>query len=535
MATWRSKEQVSDIMRKVRSQDTTPEMTFRRALWAKDVRYRLHDSGLPGKPDIVIPRGKLVVFIDGDYWHGNQWQMRGYPSLQAQFVASPKAEYWIGKISGNMRRDRQNSAGLLSKGWRILRFWESDVVTSLDQCIQTTLEAIQYKGKTTSASRLAEHTVAEFFAGIGLVRRAFEKKGWRVVFANDIDQEKFRMYEANFPAAGVHFLLGDIHKLPATVVPDVSIATASFPCNDLSLAGGMKGISGDNSGAFWGFMRVLEEMEDRRPPLILLENVTGWLHSGKGQDFADSLIRLNRVGYACDAFILNALDFVPQSRQRLFVVGILDSLRHGCVRELRESYQSKLRPKRLADFIHSHPEIDWSIRHLPTPERHRVRLESIIEDLPNDSPEWWNQERAEYFFHQLSERHTRIAQEMIAGDQFSYGTAFRRVRHGRSMAELRADGIAGCLRTPRGGSGRQILFKAGNGEYRVRLLTPRECARLQGVDDDYVINVPLNQALFGFGDAVCIPVVEWIIDHYISPVVTSAIHGTVLYPHAMEI
>jgi DNA (cytosine-5)-methyltransferase 1 len=97
------------------------------------------------------------------------------------------------------------------------------------------------------------------------------------------------------------------------------------------------------------------------------------------------------------------------------------------------------------------------------------------------------------------------------GRSYSYATAFRRVRYGKSMAELRTDGIAGCLRTPRGGSGRQILFKAGRGKCQVRLLTARECARLQGVPDEFVIDVPLNQALFGFGDAVCVPAVEWLV------------------------
>ena len=85
------------------------------------------------------------------------------------------------------------------------------------------------------------------------------------------------------------------------------------------------------------------------------------------------------------------------------------------------------------------------------------------------------------------------------------------------MAELRTDGIAGCLRTPRGGSGRQILFCAGQGEFRVRLVTPRECARLMGADD-FKITVPMNQALFGFGDAVCVPVIEWIANNYLNPV-----------------
>jgi DNA (cytosine-5)-methyltransferase 1 len=118
---------------------------------------------------------------------------------------------------------------------------------------------------------------------------------------------------------------------------------------------------------------------------------------------------------------------------------------------------------------------------------------------------------------QLSDRHAAIAEQMIEGPSPRFATAFRRVRNGRSMAELRTDGVAGCLRTPRGGSGRQILLKAGKGRYQVRLLTARECARLQGAPDSFKINVGLNQALFGFGDAVCVPAVEWIAEHYLLP------------------
>jgi DNA (cytosine-5)-methyltransferase 1 len=121
----------------------------------------------------------------------------------------------------------------------------------------------------------------------------------------------------------------------------------------------------------------------------------------------------------------------------------------------------------------------------------------------------------------LSDKHAEQARKMIAERSYGYATAFRRVRHEKSMAELRTDGIAGCLRTPRGGSGRQILFKAGKGKYQVRLLTARECARLQGVPDTYVVDVPLNQALFGFGDAVCVPAIEWIAQHYLTPLASS--------------
>jgi DNA (cytosine-5)-methyltransferase 1 len=130
---------------------------------------------------------------------------------------------------------------------------------------------------------------------------------------------------------------------------------------------------------------------------------------------------------------------------------------------------------------------------------------------------WWSRERADYLLNQMSPKHRAQAEAMVKGNRITYGTVFRRVRNERSMAELRIDGIAGCLRTPRGGSGRQILFAAGKGRFAVRLLTPRECARLMGADD-FAINVPLNQAFFGFGDAVCVPVIEWIARLYLNKV-----------------
>jgi len=530
----RTKQQISEIMRRVKSCDTTPELLFRKALWARGVRYKLHESGLPGRPDIVIPKARLVVFIDGDFWHGNQWRKRGHESLEAQFVASSNAEYWVGKIEGNMQRDRRNTAELLAQGWRTLRFWESEVATNPDRCVRVTLRAMAARGQPSLAARLSERTVVEFFAGIGLMRVALERKGWKVVFANDIDPEKRQMYRDNFPDCDEHFHLGDIHALSSEQVPSASLATASFPCNDLSVAGSMSGLNGKQSGAFWGMIRVLREMDDRKPPIVLLENVVGWLKSREGDDFADSLRALNGLGYTCDTFMIDAAHFVPQSRPRLFVVGILDEVPVPHAYGNPAFHQSRLRPKSLTDFIIHHPDIDWRIRALPSLPSRASELTDILEDLPDDSPEWWSAERAAYFLNQMSERHSRIARLMIRDGNYTYGTAFRRVRHGKSMAELRVDGIAGCLRTPRGGSGRQILFKAGRGRYFVRLLTPRECARLQGVPDSFKIDAPLNQALFGFGDAVCVPAIEWIADNYLNPLVTEVIHGQALYPGNAE-
>jgi len=364
-----------------------------------------------------------------------------------------------------------------------------------------------------------DKTCAEFFAGIGLMRYGLERCGWRVVFANDIDPQKQEMYAAQYPESDPHFVIRDVHDLQTYEVPSVTLATASFPCNDLSLAGARKGLLGKQSSALWGFTRVLEEMSYRRPPIVMLENVPGFLTSHNGTDFANALAELNRLGYSVDAFMVDAIRFVPQSRQRLFVIG--SQLYEPSVKQRTLTlgfFESEARPKPLADFIFNHTEIDWAIRDLPPLPASTGRLEDIIDTESNSQEPWWPSDRAEYLLNQMSAKHRQIANTRIAAEKVTYGTVFRRVRNGTSMAELRTDGIAGCLRTPRGGSGRQILFKAGFGEYHVRLLSARECARLMGADD-FRISAPRNQALFGFGDAVCASVIEWIGTHYLNPLV----------------
>ena len=255
-------------------------------------------------------------------------------------------------------------------------------------------------------------------------------------------------------------------------------------------------------------------MGSRRPPLVLLENVTGFLTSQGGEDFREALLALNRLGYLVDAFIIDAARFVPQSRQRLFVVG--ERKARASVEETPSLLQSDLRPAALADFILWHPEINWNLRTLPPLPRHSRKLDSIIEELSPNSTAWWSKERCLYLLNQMSPKHRALADSMIKSSERSYATVFRRVRATGSMAELRTDGIAGCLRTPRGGSGRQILFVAGGGKFSVRLLTARECARLMGAGE-FRMNVPLNQALFGFGDAVCVPAIQWIAENYLTP------------------
>jgi DNA (cytosine-5)-methyltransferase 1 len=573
----RSDQDISAIMRKVRSGDTTPEVVFRKALWARGVRYRIAPAAMPGKPDVVIASKRIAVFIDGDFWHGNQWRRRGRASLEDQFTQTRGRAYWLDKIRRNMQRDCRTTAALIADGWTVLRFWESDIRRDVEGCVQMTVDVANGAGARhhTVASLAPQKTVAEFFAGIGLMRLGLERKGWSVAFANDIDRQKYDMYRAHFGETDQHILLGDVHNIPVECVPTVTLATASFPCNDLSLAGARRGLAGKESSAFWGFARILDEMGQRRPPLVLLENVPGFLTSHGGSDFEQVLLALNRLGYSVDAFALDAARFVPQSRPRLFVVGVRDDGATADVtadvpaRQIQESlhsyegaglvhyrgddpgsagvapmmrgtgetpalpdnaralYESDVRPRALAAFIRAHPHIRWAVRDVPPPPTSEATIVDILEDIPQDSPVWWRHDRAAYLLHQMSPRHRATADAMIADQRWSYGTVFRRVRAKSSMAELRTDGLAGCLRTPRGGSGRQILFKAGYGHYAARLLTPRECARLMGADE-YIIDAAPHQALFGFGDAVCVPVIAWIAEYYLNPVVSELIRNRVL-------
>ncbi len=551
-APQRDAGEISAIMRRVHGRDTAPELRLRRALWARGLRYSLAAEELPGKPDIVFPGARLAVFVDGDYWHGNQWRRRGKVALEEQFTGSVAASraYWLRKIRRNMRRDCVSSAALLRLGWTTLRLWESQITADTEGCVSLIADTLDLRRQRADSSdmgdalarlrgRLPQKTCAEFFAGIGLMRLGLERQGWHITFANDIDERKQAMYLAHFGAADAaddaaddvesHFALADVHTLAVERVPSVTLATASFPCNDLSLAGARQGLAGAQSSAFWGFIRILEELGPRRPPLVLLENVTGFLTSHGGADFARAVAALDALGYVVDAFQLDAARFTPQSRRRLFVVGAQANLfaEPSAAAPATPPTASETRPQALLDAIAAAANVRWRVRPLPTPPQHDTRLEDILDDLPDDAQEWWSEPRARYLLSQMSPRHRAVADAMIAGEHWSYGAVFRRMRQGRSMAELRVDGLAGCLRTPRGGSGRQILFKAGFGRYQARLLTAREAARLMGAGE-FRISGSLNDALFGFGDAVCADAIEWIATYYLDPLINELIRGAPL-------
>lgn len=126
----------SRIMGKIREKNTKPELAFRKALWAAGYRYRIDYKKLIGKPDIVLKKYRTVIFIDGEYWHGYNWEERK-PKLRTN------REFWIPKIERNMQRDREVNAELDHIGYKVFRFWEREIKKELDACLQKVISHLQ--------------------------------------------------------------------------------------------------------------------------------------------------------------------------------------------------------------------------------------------------------------------------------------------------------------------------------------------------------------------------------------------------------
>jgi DNA (cytosine-5)-methyltransferase 1 len=370
---------------------------------------------------------------------------------------------------------------------------------------------------------------AEFFAGVGLVGEALRTENIRVAWAHDIDPIKRRLFEANHDPDVFH--LGDVRDVKGDDIPDIELATASFPCTDVSLAGNRAGLAGEESGMFWEFTRVLEEMDGRRPRVILLENVVGFFSSNGGEDLRDAFERLNGLGYVCDLLFVDARWFVPQSRPRLFIVGSLDPISD----EARcTAGETAMRPSWFADFAARHPELAMQTLALTPPEGEVEKLDAIVERLAYRDSRWWDEARTTAFLDSLSDVNAERLSRLKKARKLTWRTAYRRTRNGAPVWEIREDAISGCLRTARGGSSKQAVVEAGRGKVRVRWMTAREYARLQGVPDFDLSDVSESQAMFGFGDAVCVPAVRFIAQHYLAPLLRGEITAKVVEPAQHE-
>lgn len=351
------------------------------------------------------------------------------------------------------------------------------------------------------------------------MRLGLESAGAQTVWANDIEADKWRLYTSNFGEREAH--LGDIRDVSGRTLPDAEIATASFPCTDLSLAGDRRGLGlaaapkGTEGGSsmFWEFSRVMREMGDRRPSVVLLENVLGFASSHGGHDLRAAVRELNDLGYSCDLFAVDARHFVPQSRPRMFIVGLTAPDPADVGRPIEIGVE---RPSWVGRLMETAPDARLHFKRLPPLPSAERDLAEVVERLKPSADDWWDADRFQRFVDSLSPIQTERFNALRDSTDKVWRTAYRRTRNGVAVWEIRADRIAGCLRTARGGSSKQALVEAGRGEARVRWMTPREYARLMGAPD-FRLADSTSKSLFGFGDAVCVPVVSWICEHYVVP------------------
>lgn len=361
--------------------------------------------------------------------------------------------------------------------------------------------------------------VLEFFAGIGLARIGLESAGFRVMWANDYEPAKKAMYDAHFGTSGDHtFALGDIGEVRGDRLPrGASLAWASSPCTDLSLAGGRAGLAGSQSGAFWHFVRVLAEMEDERPEVVVLENVTGLATSHGGDDLAAAVRALNDLDYSVDVLAIDARRFLPQSRPRLFLIGAMNAPANA------ESPASELRPEWL-QWVHSDPSLRTHHPVLPEPpDPLTAGFGEMVEEMASGDGRWWGAERAAAFVSSLSPVQSERVDALRRSSGVKFRTAYRRTRNGVAVWEVRPDDISGCLRTARGGSSKQAVVRLGNKGLQVRWMTPLEYARLMGAGDYNLNGARTNQVMFGFGDAVAVPAVTWLAENYLLPLLRGSL------------
>jgi DNA (cytosine-5)-methyltransferase 1 len=357
----------------------------------------------------------------------------------------------------------------------------------------------------------------EFFAGGGMARLGLGP-GWSCRFANDFDPVKGAAYRANFPDAAAHFSGEDVWTLSAEDLPGADLAWASSPCQDFSLAGGRAGLSGGRSSAFFGFWRLMEALDaaGRAPPLIVVENVVGLLTSRGGADFAALCAALAGRGYRVGALEADAADFTPQSRPRLFVVAFRGEPPPALCGGGAFVTPAVARARDRLEGVARTAWADWSLR---APAVRNTILADLLE--PDDQVAWHPPELTLRLLAMMSPvQRDRLEAVRAAGGR-QVGGLFRRTRRegGQSVqrAEARFDGLAGCLRTPRGGSSRQSLVLVEEGRVRTRLLTPREAARLMGLPEAYVLPRGVSAALHVAGDGVCVPAVRWLADALLEP------------------
>ncbi len=368
-------------------------------------------------------------------------------------------------------------------------------------------------------------TFHEFFAGGGMARAGLGS-GWKCLFANDFDRKKAEAYRLNWGAA--ELAVADVRSLPTSAIPgSPDLVWGSFPCQDLSLAGGGAGLKGDRSGTFWPFFeRMTALIEDGRAPrIIALENVTGTLTSHGGKDFAAIVGAFRSAGYRYGAIVVDAALFVPQSRPRLFVIGVRGDVKVPA--SIAGRGPSSWHPgglQRAFMALAGNLKAGWIWWNVPAPAARTSIFADLVEECPTGVA-WHSPQETEALLAMMSAVNRRKVQQAKEAGARVVGAIYKRTRVEGGVkvqrAEVRFDEIAGCLRTPAGGSSRQLILVVEGDRVRSRLISARETARLMGLPDAYVLPSTYNDAYHLVGDGVVVDVVRHLAANLFEPILAA--------------
>ena len=326
----------------------------------------------------------------------------------------------------------------------------------------------------------------------------------------------------------------DIRTVKARDLPGkADLAWGSFPCQDLSLAGGGAGLKGERSGTFypfWDLMRALA-LEKIFPRLAVLENVCGALTSHDGADFTAICSMFHESGYRYGAVVVDAELFVPHSRPRLFFIGVLKSISIPDGLALKAPSCS-WHPNALQYAYSALPNAEksgWTWWNFPLPPRRTVTLADLIQDDPT-GVRWHSQDETEALLSMMSKVNFAKVEKAQKLGKRVVGGIYKRTRlddTGRKVqrAEVRFDDVSGCLRTPAGGSSRQLILIVEGKSIRSRLITTRETARLMGLPDSYQLPSNYNEGYHLTGDGVAVPVVRHLARHVFERILGQEANG----------
>jgi DNA (cytosine-5)-methyltransferase 1 len=371
----------------------------------------------------------------------------------------------------------------------------------------------------------------EFFAGAGMARVGLGH-GWRCLLANDLAPVKINAYKARWGLK--HLDTRDIAELVPEDLPEkADLAWASFPCQDLSIAGdglgiGKPGSNGTRSGALWPFFDLIAglRIQERHPSVLALENVTGLLTSNSGLDFTAICRALHSLGYQFGALAIDAKHFLPQSRPRVFLLAVRGdiSVPKKLIRAIPQA------PWHSAGIVRAHRGFPrkilrnwrwWELGEVPAGPRTLVEAIDVSE-----TANWHSKAETKRLLAMIPNTHLARVEEAKRDGGTKIGSLSLRMRPERGANVQRAEISFGatlcCLRTPRGGASRPRIIVVKGNDIRTRLLTAREAANLMGLPDDHPLPENYQHAFQLIGDGVAVPAVRLLAKRLIEPLARAA-------------